>query len=217
MQIKRVVAALAVLAPAALATLPHAAHAADGTLYEVSEAIDLNAQGKARGFRSSQATLIGTMSSGTPLCPTWVTVALGTDSCWVVVNALGGADERTGTGAIKGTMFVLAEHANAADAPELRILSADFDGQLDLTPALFQQIPFGSIIGSYSAKGERGGIMDGYKAKESFDGLFRLPFFVGTVPSYLMDDGSVVPVQFNEFAIGRATPRLELNFTSAQK
>jgi hypothetical protein len=59
--------------------------------------------------------------------------------------------------------------------------------------------------------------MDGYKAKGAFDGLFRLPFFVGTQPSYLMDDFSVVPVQANEYAIGRATPRLELHFTSAQK
>ncbi len=60
-------------------------------------------------------------------------------------------------------MFVMAEFRNAADAPELKILSADFDGQLDLSPAFFQQIPRGTIVGKYSARGEKNSIMDGYK------------------------------------------------------
>jgi hypothetical protein len=60
-------------------------------------------------------------------------------------------------------MFVLAERLNPADAPELKILSADFDGQLDLSPALLHQIPRGTIVGKYSARGEKNSIMDGYK------------------------------------------------------
>ena len=53
------------------------------------------------------------------------------------MHATGGADDTSGVGPIRGTMFVMAEFRNAADAPELKILSADFDGQLDLSPAFF--------------------------------------------------------------------------------
>jgi hypothetical protein len=45
MHIKGVLLALALTAPATLAMLPPKAHAADGTLYEVSEAIDLKSNG----------------------------------------------------------------------------------------------------------------------------------------------------------------------------
>ena len=161
MHIKGVLLALALTAPATLSMLPPKAHAADGTLYEVSEAISLKSNGKA--FKSSEATLSGTIKAGTPLCPSSVATELGTDSCWVIVHATGGADDSSGVGPVRGTIFVLAEFRNAADAPELKILSADFDGQLDLSPAFFQQIPRGTITGKYSARGEKNSIMDGYK------------------------------------------------------
>ena len=212
MHIKRVLLALALTAPATLTPLPPTAHAVDGILYEVSEAIDLKSNGK--GFKSSQATLSGTIKAGTPLCPSSVATELGTDSCWVIVHATGGADDSTGVGPVRGTMFVLAEYKNAADAPELKILSADFDAQLDLSPAFFQQIPRGTIIGKYSARGEKGSIMDGYKTQGSFQGVFRLPFLNGQQASYLLDDGRIVPLQFSEYSVGRPTPRLEVTFTS---
>ena len=212
MHIKGALLALVLTAPVTLAMLPARAHAADGTLYEVSEAINLKSNGK--GFKSSEATLSGRIKSGTPLCPSWVTTALGADSCWIMVHATGGADDTTGMGPIRGTMFVMAEFRNAADAPELKILSADFDGQLDLSPAFFQQIPRGTIIGKYSARGEKNSIMDGYKTQGSFQGVFRLPFLNGQQASYLLDDGKIVPLEFGEYSVGRPTPRLELTFTS---
>jgi hypothetical protein len=212
MHIKRVLLALALTAPATLTPLPPTAHAVDGILYEVSEAIDLKSNGK--GFKSSQATLSGTIKAGTPLCPSSVTAQLGTDSCWIIVHATGGANDTTGVGPVRGTMFVLAEYKNAADAPELKILSADFDAQLDLSPAFFQQIPRGTIIGKYSARGEKNSILDGYKVQGTFQGVFRIPFLYGPQASYLLDDGSVVPLELNEYAIGQPTPRLELTFTS---
>ncbi len=211
MHIKGVLLALALTAPATLAMLPPTAHAADGTLYEVSEAIDLKSNSK--GFKSSEATLSGTIKAGTPLCPSEVATQLGTDSCWMVVHATGGANDTTGVGPVRGTIFVLAEHKNTADAPELKILSADFDGQLDLSPAFFQQIPRGTIIGKYSARGEKNSILDGYKVQGSFQGVFRIPFLYGQQASYLLDDGSVVPLALNEYSLGQPTPRLELTFT----
>ena len=111
-------------------------------------------------------------------------------------------------------MFVLAERLNSADAPELKILSADFDGQLDLSPAFFQQIPRGTIVGKYSARGEKGSIMDGYTIQGSFQGVFRIPFLYGQQASYLLDDGNIVPLEFGEYSVGRPTPRLELIFTT---
>jgi hypothetical protein len=212
MHIKGVLLALALTAPATLAMLPPVAHAADGTLYEVSEAIDLKSNGK--GFKSSEATLSGTIKAGTPLCPSWVTTQLGTDSCWMIVHATGAADDSSGVGPVRGTIFVLAELRNSADAPELKILAADFDGQLDLSPAFFQQIPRGTIIGTYSARGEKGSIMDGYKIQGAFQGVFRIPFLNGQQASYLLDDWRVVPLALNEYSVGQPTPRLELTFTS---
>jgi hypothetical protein len=143
-----------------------------------------------------------------------VATALGTDSCWIVVNATGGADDASGVGPVRGTMFVMAEFRNTADAPELEILSADFSGQLDLSPALLQGIPRGTIVGKYSARGEKNSIMDGYKIQGSFEGIFRIPFLYGQQPSYLLDDGRVVPLAPDEYSIGQPTPRLELTFTS---
>ena len=148
--------------------------------------------------------------------PSSVATALGTDSCWVIVHATGGADDASGVGPIRGTMFVLAERLNSADAPELKILSADFDGQLDLSPAFFQQIPRGTIAGKYSARGEKNSIMDGYKTQGSFQGVFRLPFLNGQQASYLLDDGRVVPLEFSEYSVGRPTPRLEVTFTNTR-
>jgi hypothetical protein len=132
----------------------------------------------------------------------------------VIAHATGGADDATGVGPIRGTMFVLAEFRNAADAPELKILSADFSGQLDLSPAFFQQIPRGTIVGKYSARGEKNSIMDGYKIEGAFQGVFRIPFLYGQQASYLLDDGRIVPLEFSEYSVGRPTPRLELTFTN---
>jgi hypothetical protein len=214
MHIKGVLLALVLTAPVTLAMLPAKAHAADGTLYEVSEAINLKSNGKA--FKSSEATLSGRIKAGTPLCPWSVATQLGTDSCWIIVHATGGADDTSGMGPIRGTMFVMAEFRNAADAPELEILSADFTGQLDLSPALLQQIPRGTIVGKYSARGEKNSIMDGYKILGTFEGIFRIPFLYGPQASYLLDDGRVVPLELDEYSIGQPTPRLELTFTSTQ-
>ena len=119
-----------------------------------------------------------------------------------------------GVGPVRGTMFVMAEFRNAADAPELMILSADFDGQLDLSPAFFHQIPRGTIIGTYSARGEKGSIMDGYKTQGAFQGVFRIPFLYGQQAVYMRDNGSVVPLALNEYSVGQPTPRLELTFPS---
>ena len=94
MHLRGVLLALPLIAPATLTAWPTTAHAADGMLYEVSEAIDLKSNGQ--GVKSSEATLSGTVKAGTPLCPAWVAKALKTDSCWVIAHATGGADDTTG-------------------------------------------------------------------------------------------------------------------------
>jgi hypothetical protein len=209
MHIKAALLGLMLVGPVTPTPLLPAAHAADGLVYEVSEAIDLNA----KGFRSSDATLSGAINAGTPLCPSWVASQLGTDSCWIIVHAVGGADS-TGVGPVKGTMFLLAQGRNLVDAPENKILTADFEGELDLTPAFFHQDPRGTIVGQYSAEGEPGSIMAGYKAKGGFQGIFRLPFLNHRKPSYLFDDGTIAPLQPGEYSVGQPTPRLELFFTT---
>jgi len=56
--------------------------------------------------------------------------------------------------------------------------------------------------------------MDGYRIQGSFQGIFRIPFLYGQQASYLLDDGSVVPLALNEYSVGQPTPRLELTFPS---
>ena len=44
--------------------------------------------------------------------------------------------------------------------------------------------------------------------------LFRLPFLNGQQASYLLDDGRVLPLEFDDYSVGQPTPRLEVTFTS---
>jgi hypothetical protein len=92
----------------------------------------------------------------------------------MIVHASGGATTRRAWDRTRHDLRArrVQEHA---DAPELRILSADFDGQLDLSPAFFQQLPRGTITGKYSARGEQGSIMDGYKIQEASMVFFAFP------------------------------------------
>jgi hypothetical protein len=187
-----------------------AALAQDAVLYEVSEVVKFAPAGK---FQSSNATLSGRVRSGTSVCP----ASLGVDACTLTVRATGRADDTTGIGPVNATFDVLVQDWNTADAAEVPIIKGTLNGTIDMSPAFLSRIPLGHISGQFKGEGVKGTIGDGVKAGGSFDGTFRLPFWAGHTASYMMDDGSITPVQAYEFALGVATVRLELNVTDTLK
>ena len=186
------------------------AHAADAVLYEVTEAVKVTSKGGT--FKSSSATLTGDIAPGTALCPTWLTQQLNIAACSIVVRATGRADDTTGIGPAGGDFDIVVQDWNNADAPELVVMKGTLTGTIDLSPAFQGQQPLGSITGKFHANGVAGSPLASHRASGTFAGTFRLPFRAGGKASYLMDDGSIVPAQPQEFSLGQAMVRLEVNF-----
>lgn len=190
------------------------AAAVDAVLYEVTEAVKVT--GKGGAFKSSTATLTGDVAAGTPLCPTWLTQQYNLAACTIVVRATGHADDTTGIGPAGGDFDVVVQDWNSADAPEIVIMKGTIQGTIDLSPAFQKQQPLGTITGKFNANGLSQTVMGGVRASGTFAGKFRLPFRQAGRPSYLMDDGTVVLAQPQEFSLGQAMVRLEVDFSSGK-
>lgn len=190
------------------------AAAADGVLYEVTEAVKVT--GKGGMFKSSTATLAGAIAAGTALCPTWLAQQLDMSACTIVVRATGHADDTTGIGPAGGDFDIIVQDWNSADAAEIVVMKGTLNGTIDLSPAFAKQQPIGSITGKFNANGIANTIMAGSKAGGTFTGTFRLPFRSSGKASYLMDDGTVVPAQPQEFSLGQAMVRLEVSFAAGR-
>ena len=193
-----------VTAVTALVAMSGVCHAQDVVLYEISEAVKVN--GKTGSFNSSEATLMGWAKAGTPVCPP----ELQLSRCAVTVRAVGKASDDTGIGPVDGKVSVMIQRFNPFDAAELAVITGKISGDLDLSPMFLRQTPTGTVTGTYDLKGVPDTILDHYKAKGRFTGTFRIPFAHNGVVSYLMDDGSIVPVLPSEASLDVATVRLEL-------
>jgi len=190
------------------------ASAIDAVLYEVTEAVKVTPRGSS--FKSSAATLTGDVAAGTALCPTWLTQQLNMAACTIVVRATGKADDATGVGPAGGDFDVVVQDWNNADAPEIVVMKGNISGTIDLSPAFQKQQPLGSISGRFSARGLPGTVMANAKADGTFSGKFRLPFRQAGKASYLLDDGSIVLAQPQEFSLGQAMVRLEVSFAAGK-
>ncbi|MBM3217474.1 MAG: hypothetical protein FJZ38_02130 [Candidatus Rokubacteria bacterium] len=190
------------------------AHAVDAVLYEVTEAVKVT--GKGGAFKSSTATLTGEIAPGTALCPTWLVQQLNLAACTIVVRATGHADDATGVGPAGGDFDVVVQDWNNADSPEIVVMKGTMNGTIDLSPAFTKHQPVGSIAGKFLAGGLQNGPMAGTRASGTFAGTFRLPFRVAGRASYLLDDGTVVQAQPQEFSLGQAMVRLEVSFTNGR-
>ena len=190
------------------------ASAVDAILYEVTEAVKVT--GKGGAFKSSTATLTGDVAAGTPLCPTWLTQQYNLSACTIVVRATGRADDTTGVGPAGGDFDIVIQDWNNADAPEVVVMKGTMQGTLDLSPAFQKQQPLGSISGKFTANGIAQTVMAASRASGTFTGTFRLPFRQAGKASYLMDDGTVVPAQPQEFSLGQAMVRLEVTFAAGK-
>lgn len=185
------------------------AGAADAVLYELTEAVKI--EDAAGRFKSSQATLAGTIAAGTPLCPRSLVAQVRASNCSLTVRAVGKADDATGTGPVTADIQVLVQDANQVDAPEVVVIKGRVHGTLDMSPAFLRQIPLGSITGRFTASGVPGSPAAGFSGSGAFNGVFRIPFEHNGRPSYLLDNGSIEPVRSHERALGIPTVRLEID------
>jgi hypothetical protein len=194
----------AVAAVMGLGAMPGVARGQDVVLYELTESVKVN--GKTGTFKSSEATLLGWARGGTAVCPS----VLGLSVCSVTVRATGKASDDTGLGPVDGHFQVMVDRFNPFDAAELAVAAGKISGDLDLSPVFLGQTPRGTVTGKYDLKGMKDTVLDKYDRKGLFTGTFRLPVPHNGVISYMMDDGSFVPVQPGEMALGVAAVRLEL-------
>jgi hypothetical protein len=73
----------------------------------------------------------------------------------------------TGLGTLQGHFSTVIQGDNPVDGPEAVVLKGQFQGQMDFSPAILHQIPFGTVTGKVTAHGS---------GTSAFTGVFRLPF-----------------------------------------
>ena len=196
---KMLVTAAAVLGFAAFGPMPHV-YAADVTLHEVTENMQMKNLRSAGYRRQATSALTGTAAPGTVLCPLTV-------PC--VINATGSddIDVATGLGTFRGTWTSVVPGDNDVDAPEYQIAKGFFRGVMDFSPALVRGVPYGTVVGEFSVG----------NAKYPFNGVFYLPFVMPgdstRTPLYLdLSAGGAVPVAPKEFSLGYPTVKFEIDF-----
>jgi hypothetical protein len=185
-------------------------------LYELNENMSLRALKNGRRRATSQ--LLGFAKRGTPLCPEVLVIAVSPSATHCALNATGTDNISlvTGLGIFFGDFEVVVQEVNpetgnqTPDSPEVVVARGRFEGKMDFSPAILQQIPLGTVAGKLW--------LNGFSRKTPFTGVFRLPFLhpavAGDVPLYLLDleTFTVVPVGVNEMAIGFPTVRFEISF-----
>jgi hypothetical protein len=204
---KRNVALTLLLAVTTSLVAPATATAADGVFYELTEAVQLRGRGH---FKASFAVLAGQVKAGTPICP--ATLAGGGPACSVTVYAEGRADDDTGIGPASAFFEVAIQDGNRLDAAEIVVLNGSMKGDIDLSPAFLGNKPLGSIKGSFQFQGVKDTIGDGMTGSGNFKGVFRLPFLHAGRAAYLLDDGTIDPVEAAERSLNLPGVRLEVTF-----
>jgi hypothetical protein len=171
MMTKRIAAIVGLVSVAVAGTPVLASAGGSATLYALTENMKLiHRQPKHRppvDRRIGTGSLAGVAQLGTPLCPS-ADFQSGPAGC--AINALGtdNVSLTTGLGTLSGTFTTVIQGDNPVDGPEAVVLSGEFEGQMDFSPAIVHQIPFGTMVGKIKANRAR-------RATE-FTGLFRLPF-----------------------------------------
>lgn len=194
----------------------------DAVLYELTENMSLRAL--RGGRRKATAQLLGFARVGTPLCPP--ALAMGGSFCTINATGSDNISLATGLGKFHGTLTVVGPGDNEVDGPEAVLAKGRFNGNMDLSPAIQYEMPYGTVDGEMALTGGR---------KQRFTGTFRLPFVMPqqdpacvaahgptqcavhgyTKPMYLVDPATFgiewVDLE-SETAIGYPTVRFEINF-----
>jgi hypothetical protein len=116
--------------------------------------------------RIATAAIAGFAEPGTPLCPE--PDFQSGDTCFVNVLGSDNISLITGLGSLRGQFRTVIQGDNPVDGPEAVVLKGQFQGQMDFSPAIVHQIPFGTVTGQVTAQGSR--------RPTAFTGVFRLPF-----------------------------------------
>jgi hypothetical protein len=171
---KRMVAMLALLG---VTGAPGVAGAGSATLYELTENMKLvqrhdKSSPRAKrvptsGRRVATAAIAGLAKPGTPLCPLRE-YETGPAGCAVNVHGNDDISLTTGLGTLQGHFSTVVQGDNPVDGPEAVVLTGEFRGQMDFSPAILDQIPYGTVTGKVQATGSR--------KPSDFTGVFRLPF-----------------------------------------
>ena len=157
------------LASLALAGVPAVASAGGATLYELTENMKIvtaTKHGRSVNRRTATSALTGVATVKTPLCPD-ASFASGPGGCAVNIMGMDNVRLVTGLGTLAGTFTTVVQGDNPVDGPEAVLLNGSFTGQMDFSPAIVHQIPYGSVVGHVA--GGRGN-------SAPFTGIFRLPF-----------------------------------------
>ena len=171
---KRMVAIMGLIG-AAVTGAPNVANAGGATLYELTENMKLVQRGRDHDKRHrfpvvarriATAAIAGFAEPGTPLCP--VPEFQSGDHCFVNVLGSDNISLTTGRGTLQGQFQTVIQGDNPVDGPEAVVLKGQFHGQMDFSPAILFQIPFGTVTGKVAAQGSR--------KPAAFTGVFRLPF-----------------------------------------
>lgn len=157
------------LASLAVAGAPTIASAGSATLYELTENMKVvtgGRHGNSTSRRTAMSALTGVAAVKTPLCPD-ASFASGPGGCAVNVIGMDDVSLVTGQGTLTGTFTTVVQGDNPVDGPEAVVFTGAFAGQMDFSPAIVHQVPYGSVTGRISSG----------RAKSSpFTGVFRLPF-----------------------------------------
>ena len=204
------------------------------TLYEVSERVTFDPDPGAAGVirRNATSPLQGFAALGTPLCPSTLLISVPRiDSCTVIATGTDSVSTVTGIGPVSGTFDVVvnAPGNSSVHVPDLPVISGTFTGNVDLSLAVLNHIPLGSIAGTFTiaqvADPATGILIDlPQPVVLPFKGTFRMPFTRdargrwqrsdrSNAAFYLADDlRSVQPVRSFERSTGFPVVRLELSF-----
>jgi hypothetical protein len=166
---KRIVA-IEGLVSVAVAGVPALANAGGATLYELTENMKLvHRNFKHRpdvNRRIATSAITGFAQPGTPLCPR--PELQSGDQCFVNVLGSDNVSLATGLGTLSGTFATVVQGDNPVDGPEAVGFRGQFRGDMDFSPAILEQIPYGTVVGKVKAdRAHRG---------TDFTGVFRLPF-----------------------------------------
>ena len=201
------------------------------TLYEVSERVTFD---EVDGVivRNATSPLQGFAALGTPLCPSELLISVPKiKSCTVIATGTDSVSTQTGVGPVNGTFDVVinAPGNSAVHVPDLPVISGTFSGTVDLSPAVLQRVPLGSIEGVFTITQSADPATGALAALSQpvvlpFRGTFRIPFQLSAqgrfersrrdhAAFYLADDLSrIIPVKAFERSTGFPDVRLEVSF-----
>ena len=176
---KQMVAILGLLG-ITVSSAPVVANAGSATLYELTENMKLIRRhdrfeskhlsrhpGPVPPRRIAAAAIAGFAEPGTPLCPNEDLVSTR-GLCAVNVSGKDNISLTTGLGTLEGEFTTVIQGDNPVDGPEAVVLKGQFRGKMDFSPAILEEIPYGTVSGRVTVAGSR--------RSTDFTGVFRLPF-----------------------------------------